>query len=107
MMSHQVGLGRTESAALHNGIAYCYMKLGHYRKAISHSRRAVELEPDSAVYMSDLWYTLLEAGNPDEAKTVLGRAIELGPANELARGNLAHCLNLVSRKGTGQDECRG
>ncbi|MEW6107448.1 MAG: tetratricopeptide repeat protein, partial [Bacillota bacterium] len=65
--TYQVGLGRTESAALHNGIAYCYAKLGHYRKAVSHSRRAVELEPDNAVYMSDLGYTLLEAGNLDEA----------------------------------------
>ncbi|MEW6105344.1 MAG: tetratricopeptide repeat protein [Bacillota bacterium] len=92
---------------MHNGIAYCYMKLGHYRKAVSHSRRAVELEPDNAVYMSDLGYTLLEAGNPDEAKTVLERAIELDPANELARGNLARCLNLMSRKGTRQYECLG
>ena len=79
---------------MHNSIAYCYAKLGHYRKAVSYSRRAVELEPGSAVYMSDLGYTLLEAGDLDEAKTVLERAIELDPANELARGNLVHCLHL-------------
>lgn len=94
--TYQLGLGRTESAALHNGIAYCYAKLGHYGKAVSHSRRAVELEPGNAVYMSDLGYTLLEAGNLDEAKTVLERAAELDPANELAKANLAHCLDLLN-----------
>jgi len=95
--TYRVGLGRIESAAAHNGIAYCYAKLGHYRKAVSHSRRAVELEPGNAVYVNDLGYTLLEAGDLDGAKTVLERAVELDPDNELARGNLAYCLDLQSR----------
>ncbi|MDI7246894.1 MAG: tetratricopeptide repeat protein [Bacillota bacterium] len=104
---YELGLERIDSAVFHHGIAYCYAKLGHYRKALSHSRRAVEMDPNNSVFVSDLGYTLLETGDLHGAKSLFERAIELDPANKLARGNLAHCVELMEQGRADQDERSG
>lgn len=73
----------------HNGLSYCFGKIKNFKKAIEHARHAVKIEPDNYKYLSDLGWSLVEAKDFEEAKTVLEKAVSLSPPDyELARGNL-------------------
>jgi Flp pilus assembly protein TadD len=55
------------------------------------------LEPNSYLHLNDLGYSLLQAGQYDEAETVLKRAMELAPPEyDLAKGNLEHLRKVRS-----------
>ncbi|HEU4454030.1 MAG TPA: tetratricopeptide repeat protein, partial [Longimicrobium sp.] len=62
--------------------------------AISHFRRAREINPDRAEYFNNLGYALLKAGRLPEAIAVLDSVIARYPQREVAHGNLgeAHLL---------------
>ncbi len=80
-----------EVATYHVGRGYCDAKSGQVEKSVAHHRRAVELDPNSYIHLSDLGYNLLEAGHYDEAEGILQRAVQLAPPEyELAKGNLEH-----------------
>ena len=71
------------------GVGYCLGKLGHCEESVEKHRRVIALEPDNYKHLSDLGFTLLEAGQFDEAEAVLQKSISLAPATyEMARGNL-------------------
>lgn len=73
-----------------NGLSYCFGKLGRMEEAIEQVRYAVNLDPDSHIYLTDLGWTLVEAECFNEAQTVLKRAVAMSPPDyELARENLA------------------
>jgi tetratricopeptide (TPR) repeat protein len=73
----------------YNGMNYCAGKLGRYEEAVGHARKTVELDPENHRHLSDLGWSLVEAGHLEEAETVLEKAVALSPADyELAKGNL-------------------
>jgi tetratricopeptide (TPR) repeat protein len=77
------------NADFHNGLSYCYEKLGNFSKAIEEARICVDLDPENYRYLTDLGWTLVEAKEYDEAQTVLEKAVDLSPLDyDLARKNL-------------------
>jgi len=74
-----------KTAQYYNSLSYCLGKLGRSKEEIEHARRAVKLDPDNHVYLSDLGYSLIEAKQHDEARAILVRAVKLSPPDfELA-----------------------
>ena len=72
-----------------NGLSYCLAKSGRLHEAIEEARRAVDLDPDNHVYLTDLGWNLVETGYFIEAEAILERAVSLSPPGyELSRGNL-------------------
>jgi len=87
-------------AVFHQGVGCC---AGHERlheEAIGASRRALELEPANARFMSDLGWSLLEARQLSEAHETLARAVAIDPDDELAKENLRLCLTKLSNSAT-------
>jgi Flp pilus assembly protein TadD len=71
--------------------------MGRLEESVTHHRRAVELEPDNYLHLNDLGYSLLRAGQYDEAEEVLRRAVEIAPSDyELAKGNVEHLRKVRS-----------
>jgi tetratricopeptide (TPR) repeat protein len=80
---------------LHSGLGYCLGKLGQRKEAVAAHRRAVELEPRSHLWLNDLGFSLMEAGEYTEALPILEQAAALAPPDyELAKNNLAHLRGL-------------
>lgn len=90
-------LKAADDAKLLNGLGYCLGKLGDLEGAVRHSEAASKLEPWRADLPSDWAWSLIEAGRPAEALPLLERTVAMDPADELARGNLDHCRDLLSR----------
>ena len=63
-----------------------------------HARKAVEMEPDNAVYLGDLGWALIDAGHLDEAEAPIRRAIALAPGETMAEGNLAYLERLIGKR---------
>ncbi len=84
----------------HEGMYYCYGKMGQHKKAVEKARYVVSLDPDNYVYLSDLGGSLLEAEEYDEAQSVLERAVLLAPPDyKLAQGNLNELRKRKQKKG--------
>ena len=66
--------------------------LGHMDRAISEARRALELEPASLLFRSNLGMILYLNRNYDEAERELRRVIQLQPQFDLARGLIGNIL---------------
>ena len=81
------------------GLGYCAAKGGRKDESVMHHRRAVELEPHSYLHLNDLGYSLMDAGQYDEAEGVLQRAAQLAPPDyDLARGNLEYLRKVRSEE---------
>jgi Flp pilus assembly protein TadD len=91
MEVYALGLAHAEDAMLHNGLGYCLGKVGRLRESEYHSRRATELAPDTAAYVNDLGYVLMEQRMFQEARVLFEHALRLDPSHDLARGNLRLC----------------
>jgi TolB-like protein/Tfp pilus assembly protein PilF len=68
--------------------------LGRFDEALAHSRRAVELDPLSAIMNADLGVTLYLSRRYDEALVALRKAVELNPTFPYALYNLGTVLQL-------------
>ena len=66
--------------------------LGHFEEASAHSRRAVELDPLSAIMNADLGVTLYLSRRYDEALAALRKAVELDPVFPYALYNFGLVL---------------
>jgi len=78
-----------ETATFWSGAGYCLGRLGRKAEAVAAARRALALEPSSAVRLNDLGWALLEAQSYTEARSVLEQAVALAPADyDLPRANL-------------------
>jgi protein O-GlcNAc transferase len=82
------------------GLACCAGHEDQFELSIAAARAAVELEPDRHDLMSDLGWSLIQAGRLEEAEATLERAVALDPTDELARENLRLC-----RIERAQDRC--
>ena len=84
-----------EVAVYHGGLGYCAGKNGRMEEAVTHARRALDLEPENAYFLNDLGYSLIEVRQFDEAEQVLRRAIERAPADyTLPAGNMEYLEEL-------------
>ena len=87
-------------ALYHAGLGYCAGKRGRKEEAVSHARRAVDLEPENCRLLNDLGYGLIESRQYEEAEKTLRRAIELAPAEyTLPAGNLEYLLRIRTTAG--------
>ena len=85
-------------AAFHQGIACCAGHEGLQDEALAASQRAVELEPENAVYVSDLGWTLLVAERYKDAEAMFCEAIAMDPSNERAQANLVYCRQKMAKR---------
>jgi eukaryotic-like serine/threonine-protein kinase len=92
--------------APYNQHALLLRTLGRTREAIAASRKATEHDPLNAVYWVGLGRIYRDAGELDQARVALERALELSPDRfwhdvgvvELLRGSPATALELFERK---------
>jgi len=82
-------------AVFHQGVGCCAGHEGLHEEAIAASRRALELEPTNARFVSDLAWSLLRAGQLSDAQEALSRAVAMDPGDELAKENLRFCGKLA------------
>lgn len=78
-------------AAFQQGIGCCAGHEGFIQEALAASRRAIELDPANAAYVSDLGWTLVLAKRYQQAEATLQRAVRMDPSNEGAVANLEYC----------------
>ena len=72
-----------------SGLSYCLGKAGEMVEAVATARKALSLKERDPQVLNDLGWTLVLAGFPGEARTVLERAAALAPADyDLPRNNL-------------------
>ncbi len=83
-------------AVFQQGVGCCAGHEGLHDEAIAASRRALELEPSNQKFMNDLGWSLYDAGQGDEARTVLERAVDMDPQDELAAENLRICTTTAA-----------
>jgi Flp pilus assembly protein TadD len=86
-------------AAFHDGLGCCAGHEGLHDEAVAASERALDLEPGSQKFVNDLGWTLFVAGRPEEAETMLERAVSMDRSDELARENLRICRAKLGRRG--------
>jgi len=83
----------------HNGLSYCYAKIGDYIKAVEEARITVSLDLENHIYLTDLGWTLVEAHMYDEAQSVLEHAVKVAPPEyDLAMNNLEELQRRRKRK---------
>jgi len=78
-------------AVLHQGIGCCAGHQGLREEAVAASRTACEIEPENQTLVNDLGWSLYQAGQLEEARQVLERAVAMNPSDELAAENLRIC----------------
>ena len=78
-------------AVLHQGIGCCAGHQGLHEEAAAASRTACEIDPDNQNLVDDLGWSLYQAGQLEEARQVLERAVAMNPSDELAAENLRIC----------------
>jgi tetratricopeptide (TPR) repeat protein len=92
-----------KDALFYAGASFCHAKLGKPDAALSLIRKAVDLEPDNHLHLNDLGFTLLVAGDLDEAETYLRRSAELAPAGyEHAKNNLEFLFTKKKKTDSGK-----
>jgi len=81
----------------HQRAGQCAAQNGMFEEALEAVHRAIDLEPDNAVHVSDLGWTLVLAERYQEAETALLRALELDPSNQNAISNLNYCREMMEQ----------
>ncbi len=81
-----------ERPDIHNILGVCHFKCQNYENAVHHFRRAVELNPVSAIDYANLALNLEKLGRTDEAITNYHIALSQDPTIEFARKGLAELL---------------
>ena len=84
-------------AVFHQGVGCCAGHEGLHQEAIAASRRGLEIEPANPRFVSDLGWSLLQAGQLSEAQEALSRAVAMDPGDELAKENLRFCVMKLAR----------
>lgn len=78
-------------AEFQQGIGCCAGHEGFTDEALAASRRAIDLDPKNAAYVSDLGWTLLLAERYKEAEVMFQRALAMNSSYERAQANLEYC----------------
>lgn len=75
-------------AAAQLGLGQVSASRGNWNMAVAYLAEATRLAPTSARVLNNYGYALLKLDRTDEARRVLGRAVELAPGNDQVRNNL-------------------
>lgn len=86
-----------DRSTFYQGIGCCAAYERLFEEAVVASEKAVALEPDNQEFVNDLGWCLYEAGRLDQARQILGRAVEMNPEDELARENLRVCSEAIKK----------
>ena len=78
-----------ERPDMHNMMGVCSYKLNEFEKAIVHFKRAVELNPASAIDYANLGVNHAKLGNNTEAVEYFTLALTMDPSLDFARSGLA------------------
>ncbi|MCL2457576.1 MAG: tetratricopeptide repeat protein [Desulfobulbus sp.] len=82
---HQVEQRSPDLPELHNGLAWLYVNLLDYEKALVHARQACALQPGNGNFLGSQGYVLWQCSRRTEAKVMMQQALALDPANAVAR----------------------
>lgn len=96
-----------DMADVHSNLGTAYYYLGKLPEALQHYRRAVELDPDRALYWANLGDALRESGKDAEARDAYARAVPLARAVAIreSAGPMSHArLGLYCAR-AGKSEC--
>ena len=93
-------------AALHQGLSCCASHQRFNDEALAAAERALQLEPDYQPFVNDLGWSLYKVGRLEEARTVLERAVSMGPSDGYARNNLRICQEEISKRSEGSGSKR-
>lgn len=83
-----------DEPTFHQRYGQCAGQEEMFEEAIMAGQRAIELEPENAVFVSDLGWTMFLAARYDEAEALFLRALEIDPQNENARMNLEYARDM-------------
>jgi len=86
----------SDELAVHNLLGFCHYLAGDHAAAVASFRRALAIDPRSAIDWSNLGANLREMGALDEAAAAYERALALDPALGLARDGLARTRALLA-----------
>lgn len=81
-----------ERPDLHNTLGVCYYKIQGYENAITHFKRAVDLNPASGIDYANLGVNYHKIGNKELAMEFLTLALTLDPELDFARNLLAQLM---------------
>ena len=88
-----------DKAAFHDKLAYAAARMGDFEAAHDHVARAVAMEPENLPFRSNQVWIHLMAGNLEQGREALERALELKPGDEIVLGNLRVHAYLAGRGG--------
>jgi hypothetical protein len=81
----------SDKANVCDSISHCYSCLGDMEKAFETQRKALELcDSNHRFYCNMGWFEMIR-GNPDAAKTMLERSLELNQEDEITLNNYEAC----------------
>lgn len=95
-----------DNAAARVNLADVLSRVGRNEDAITHLRRALEVDPNRASAHNNLANALVAVGRSDEAILHYRAAIHLQPEASLARANLAYVLLQAGRIEEAEEQCR-
>lgn len=81
-----------ERPDLHNMLGVCHFKKGDYQTAIDHFKRAVDLNPASAMDYANLGVNYSRLGKTEEAAEYFTLALTLDPSLDFARHELGRLM---------------
>jgi curved DNA-binding protein CbpA len=91
--------GRPGDALAHERAANAWLRSGSVRRAVELARKAIELEPGSAIFRITLARTYAAAGLDTSFHGELDRAMELAPGDPRVVGLVSRLRGLVQRTG--------
>jgi Flp pilus assembly protein TadD len=86
-----------DEPTFHQRLGQCAAQEEMFEEAIAAGQRAIELDPENAVFMSDLGWTMFLAARYSEAEALFLRALEIDPQNENARMNLEYARDMLGQ----------
>ena len=96
----EVLVGRfPDKAAFHDDLAHAAARMGDFEAAHEHASRAAAMEPKNPFFKSNQGWFHLMAGNLDQGREALERALELKPGDKIVLGNLQVHAYLAGRRG--------
>lgn len=77
----------SDKAKVYDYISYCYYYPGNIKKAFETQQKALELNDSNAKFYCNMGWIEMVRGNPDTAKTMLDKSLELDPEDEVTVNN--------------------
>lgn len=88
----------SDKANVYDSIGYCYSSLGDMEKAFKTQRKALELcDSNHRFYCNMGWFEMI-CGNPDAAKAMLEKSLELNQEDEVTLNNYEACKLMLGSK---------